>query len=105
LNRNTPNNHESTPQNDSKTGVYSYKLPHTTPTTPNSDFDDVEVKKIGAAMRLVSQSRIEEINQGHIHHQGNTDKFECDSCPIVDDIHYMKTHRCSGIDYNKQGVS
>ena len=36
-------------------------------------------KKVGAAMGLVSQSRIEEINQGHIHRQGNTDKFECDS--------------------------
>lgn len=32
----------------------------------------------------------------HIHRVGSSDNFECDNCPLVEDIHFMKQHMCSG---------
>ncbi|KAA2279386.1 bifunctional DNA primase/polymerase [Candidatus Nitrosocosmicus agrestis] len=30
----------------------------------------------------------------HIHRIGYTDRFECDKCPLIDDIHHMRNHIC-----------
>jgi hypothetical protein len=74
-----------------------------TPTHPleHPNFDTAAIERIGSAMEIIDHHRIVEINLQHISRIGKSATWKCDSCKIKADIHFMKSHKCSGIDYRK----